>query len=694
MPREYDLQHTRNFGIMAHIDAGKTTTTERILFYTGKTHKLGEVHEGAATMDWMVQEQERGITITSAATTCIWKGHRFNIIDTPGHVDFTVEVERSLRVLDGAVATFCAKGGVEPQSETVWRQADKYHVPRIAYVNKMDINGADFFRVERMLRERLGANPVPVELPIGKEDTFRGIIDLIRMQAEIYYDDLGKDFRKEPIPEDMMDIANEYRAKLVEEAASANDELMEKFFEAGDLTEEEIIAGLRERCLKTEAIPMLCGSSYKNKGVQFLLDSVVAFLPSPLDVDHVKGVNPDTGEEEERKTSDDEPFAGLAFKIATDPFVGSLAYFRAYSGVLEAGSYCYNSTKGKKERVGRLVQMHANERKDIDCIYSGDICAIVGLKNTTTGDTLCDEKHPIILEKMEFPEPVIQLSLEPKPKAGQEKMTLALIKLAEEDPTFKTYTDHETGQTIIAGMGELHLDIIVDRLLREFHVECNVGAPQVAYRETIKKAVDAEGMYKRQSGGKGQYGHCKIHLIPQEPGKGYEFEDLTVGGSIPKEYIPAIDKGIQEAAKNGFLAGYEVVDFKVQVYDGSYHEVDSSEMAFKIAGSMAFKDGMEKAGAVLLEPIMKVEIVTPEDYFGDLMGNVSSRRGTIIGTDDRNGAKIIDAEVPLAEMFGYATELRSRTQGRGQFTMQFDHYNEVPKSISEKIITSRAKKAE
>ena len=694
MPREYDLQHTRNFGIMAHIDAGKTTTTERILFYTGKTHKLGEVHEGAATMDWMVQEQERGITITSAATTCIWKGHRFNIIDTPGHVDFTVEVERSLRVLDGAVATFCAKGGVEPQSETVWRQADKYHVPRIAYVNKMDINGADFFRVEKMIRERLGANPVPVELPIGKEDTFRGIIDLIRMQAEIYYDDLGKDFRKEPIPEDMMDLANEYRAKLVEEAASANDELMEKYFEAGDLTEEEIIAGLRERCLKTEAIPMLCGSSYKNKGVQFLLDSVVAFLPSPLDVDHVRGVNPDTGEEEERKTSDDEPFAGLAFKIATDPFVGSLAYFRAYSGVLEAGSYCYNSTKGKKERVGRLVQMHANERKDIDCIYSGDICAIVGLKNTTTGDTLCDEKHPIILEKMEFPEPVIQLSLEPKTKAGQEKMTLALIKLAEEDPTFKTYTDQETGQTIIAGMGELHLDIIVDRLLREFHVECNVGAPQVAYRETIKRAVDAEGMYKRQSGGKGQYGHCKIHLIPQEPGKGYEFEDLTVGGSIPKEYIPAIDKGIQEAAKNGFLAGYEVVDFKVQVYDGSYHEVDSSEMAFKIAGSMAFKDGMEKAGAVLLEPIMKVEIVTPEDYFGDLMGNVSSRRGTIIGTDDRNGAKIIDAEVPLAEMFGYATELRSRTQGRGQFTMQFDHYNEVPRSISEKIITSRAKKAE
>lgn len=692
MAREYDLKHTRNFGIMAHIDAGKTTTTERILYYTGKTHKIGEVHEGAATMDWMVQEQERGITITSAATTCIWKGHRFNIIDTPGHVDFTVEVERSLRVLDGAVATFCAKGGVEPQSETVWRQADTYKVPRIAYVNKMDINGADFFRVERMIRERLGANPVPVELPIGKEDNFRGIVDLIRMEAEVYYDDMGKDFRKEPIPDDMTDVVNEYRAKLVEEAASANDALMEKFFEDGDLSQEDIIAGMRERCIKMEAIPMLCGSSYKNKGVQFLLDAVVAFLPSPVDVDHVKGINPDTGAEEERKTSDSEPFAGLAFKIATDPFVGSLAYFRCYSGVLEAGSYVYNSTKEKKERVGRLVQMHANERKDIDCIYSGDICAIVGLKNTTTGDTLCDDKHPIVLEKMEFPEPVIQLSLEPKTKAGQEKMTLALIKLAEEDPTFKTYTDSETGQTIIAGMGELHLDIIVDRLLREFHVEANVGAPQVAYRETFRQAVDAEGMYKRQSGGKGQYGHCKLHLIPQEPGAGYSFEDLTVGGSIPKEYIPAIDKGIQEAARNGYLAGYEMVDFKVQVYDGSYHEVDSSEMAFKIAGSMGFKNGMEKAKPVLLEPIMKVQIITPEDYFGDLMGNVSSRRGTIIGTDDRNGAKIIDAEIPLSEMFGYATELRSRTQGRGQFTMQFDHYLEVPKSISEKIISNRARK--
>ncbi len=692
MPREYDLFHTRNFGIMAHIDAGKTTTTERILFYTGKTHKLGEVHEGAAAMDWMVQEQERGITITSAATTCIWKGHRFNIIDTPGHVDFTVEVERSLRVLDGAVATFCAKGGVEPQSETVWRQADTYRVPRIAYVNKMDINGADFFRVEKMIRERLGANPVPVELPIGKEDGFRGIIDLIRMEAEVYYDDLGKDFRKEPVPEDLQDLANEYRAKLVEEAASASDELMEKFFEDGDLSAEDIIKGLRIRCLNMEAVPMLCGSSYKNKGVQFLLDAVINFLPSPLDVDHVRGTDPKTGEELERKTSDDEPFAGLAFKIATDPFVGSLAYFRCYSGVLEAGSYVYNSTKEKKERVGRLVQMHANERKDIDCIYSGDICAIVGLKNTTTGDTLCDEKHPIILEKMEFPDPVIQLSLEPKTKAGQEKMTIALIKLAEEDPTFKTWTDQETGQTIIAGMGELHLDIIVDRLLREFHVEANVGAPQVAYRETFRQAVDAEGMYKRQSGGKGQYGHCKIHLIPQEAGAGYAFEDLTVGGSIPKEYIPAIDKGIQEAAKNGFLAGYEVVDFKVQVYDGSYHEVDSSEMAFKIAGSMAFKNGMEKAKAVLLEPIMKVQIITPEDYFGDLMGNVSGRRGTILGTDDRGGAKVINAEIPLSEMFGYATELRSRTQGRGQFTMQFDHYYEVPKSISEKIVTNRAKR--
>ena len=692
MAREYDLFHTRNFGIMAHIDAGKTTTTERILFYTGKTHKIGDTHEGTAVMDWMAQEQERGITITSAATTCIWKGHRFNIIDTPGHVDFTVEVERSLRVLDGAVATFCAKGGVEPQSETVWRQADNYKVPRIAYVNKMDINGADYFRVEKMIRERLGANPVPIELPIGKEETFRGIVDLINMEAEVYYDDLGKDFRKEPIPADMQDLAEEYHAKLVEEAASADDELMEKYFEEGDLSAEDIIKGLRVRCLNMEAIPMLCGSSYKNKGVQFLLDAVINFLPSPLDVASITGVNPDTGEEEVRKTSDEEPFAGLAFKIATDPFVGSLAYFRAYSGTLPAGSYVYNSTKEKKERVGRLVQMHSNERKEIPEICSGDICAMVGLKFTTTGDTLCDEKHPIILEKMVFPEPVIQLSLEPKTKAGQEKMTMALIKLAEEDPTFKTYTDQETGQTIIAGMGELHLDIIVDRLLREFKVEANVGAPQVAYRETFRNEVEAEGMYKRQSGGKGQYGHCKLRLIPQEPGAGYAFEDATVGGSIPKEYIPAIDKGIQEAAKNGYLAGYEMVDFKVVVYDGSFHEVDSSEMAFKIAGSLGFKDGMTRAKPVLLEPIMKVQIITPEDYFGDLMGNVSGRRGTIIGTDDRNGAKIIDAEIPLSEMFGYATELRSRTQGRGQFTMQFDHYNEVPNNISKDIIERRGKK--
>ncbi len=692
MAREYDLAHTRNFGIMAHIDAGKTTTTERILFYTGKTHKIGETHEGSATMDWMVQEQERGITITSAATTCIWKGHRFNIIDTPGHVDFTVEVERSLRVLDGSVATFCAKGGVEPQSETVWRQADTYGVPRIAYVNKMDINGADFFNVVDMMKERLGANPLPIELPIGKEDTFKGIIDLIKMEAEVYYDDLGKDFRKEEIPDDMKDIAQEYHDKVVEAAAEADEELMEKYFEDGDLSVEDIIYGIRKRTLALEINPVLCGSSYKNKGVQFLLDAVVNFLPSPLDVPAVKGVHPDTDEELVREASDDASFSGLAFKIATDPFVGSLAYFRCYSGMLESGSYAYNSTKGKKERIGRLVQMHANERKDISEICSGDICAIVGLKYTTTGDTLCDQDDPIILEKMEFPEPVIQLSLEPKTKAGQEKMVLGLIKLAEEDPTFKTWTDQETGQTIIAGMGELHLDVIVDRLLREFHVEANIGAPQVAYRETIKKTVDAEGMYKRQSGGKGQYGHCKIHLMPQEPGAGYAFEDATVGGSIPKEYIPAIDKGIQEASKNGFLAGYEIVDFKVVVYDGSFHEVDSSEQAFKIAGSLALKDGLAKANTILMEPVMKVQIITPEDYFGDLMGNVSSRRGNIVSTEDRvGGAKAINAEIPLSEMFGYATDLRSRTQGRGQFTMQFDHYSEVPRSVSEEIIKTRGK---
>ena len=700
MAREYDLAHTRNIGIMAHIDAGKTTTTERILFYTGINHKIGETHDGSATMDWMVQEQERGITITSAATTCHWTRSgltkkdecRVNIIDTPGHVDFTVEVERSLRVLDGAVATFCAKGGVEPQSETVWRQADKYKVPRIAYVNKMDINGANFARAVEMMRDRLNANPIPIELPIGKEDTFKGIVDLVEMNAEIYDSEDGKQYHKAEIPADMVEAAEEAHMKVMEAAAEGDDELMEKFLETMELTPEEIRKGLRAATIAMKCTPVLCGSSYKNKGVQMLLDAVIDYLPSPVDVAHVTGINPDTEKEEVRETSDDEPFAGLAFKIATDPFVGRLAYFRAYSGVLESGSYCYNSTKGKKERVGRLVQMHANTRTEISKVYSGDICAIVGLKDTTTGDTLCDEKHPIILEQMTFSDPVIQLSIEPKTKAGQDKMTMALIKLAEEDPTFKTYTDQETGQTIIAGMGELHLDIIVDRLLREFKVEANVGAPQVAYRETIKKAVDCEGMYKRQSGGKGQYGHCKLHLMPNEPGKGYEFEDLTVGGSIPKEYIPAIDKGIQGAAKNGFLAGYEVVDFKVQVYDGSYHEVDSSEMAFQIAGSMGFKDGMAKANAVLLEPIMKVEVITPDDYFGDIMGNVTARRGTIISTDDRAGAKVVDAEVPLSEMFGYATDLRSRTQGRGQFTMQFDHYAEVPKSVAEKVIGERAKR--
>ena len=700
MAREYDLLHTRNIGIMAHIDAGKTTTTERILFYTGINHKIGETHDGTATMDWMVQEQERGITITSAATTCHWTRTgfskkdecRINIIDTPGHVDFTVEVERSLRVLDGAVATFCAKGGVEPQSETVWRQADKYKVPRIAYVNKMDINGANFDRAVSMMRERLNANPVPIEIPIGKEDTFRGIVDLIEMNAEIYDSDDGKQYHRDEIPEDLKAAAEEGHMAVMEAAAEGDDELMEKFLETMELTPDEIRKGLRKATIAMKCTPVLCGSSYKNKGVQMLLDAVIDFLPSPVDVAHVKGVNPDTEKEEERETSDDAPFSGLAFKIATDPFVGRLAYFRAYSGVLESGSYCYNSTKRKKERVGRLVQMHANTRTEIPRVYSGDICAIVGLKDTTTGDTLCDEKHPIVLEQMTFSDPVIQLSIEPKTKAGQEKMTMALIKLAEEDPTFKTYTDQETGQTIIAGMGELHLDIIVDRLLREFKVEANVGAPQVAYRETIRQAVDCEGMYKRQSGGKGQYGHCKLHLIPGEPGSGYVFEDLTVGGSIPKEYIPAIDKGIKGAARNGFLAGYEVVDFKIQVYDGSYHEVDSSEMAFQIAGSMGFKDGMAKAKAVLLEPIMKVEVITPDDYFGDIMGNVTARRGTIVSTDDRAGAKVVDAEVPLSEMFGYATDLRSRTQGRGQFTMQFDHYAEVPKSVAEKVIGERAKK--
>ena len=689
MPNEFDLSKTRNIGIMAHIDAGKTTTTERILFYTGKTHKLGEVHEGEATMDWMVQEQERGITITSAATTCYWKNHRINIIDTPGHVDFTVEVERSLRVLDGAVATFCAKGGVEPQSETVWRQADKYKVPRIAYVNKMDINGANFFNAIDMMHERLKTNAVPILLPIGKEDAFKGVVDIITRKADIYLDDLGKEIQVTDVPDDMKELVEKYRSQIVEIAAESDDALMEKYFENGDLELDEIKKGLRKATLNMKVTPVLCGSSYKNKGVQNLLDAIVDYLPSPTDVGHITGTNLD-GQEEDRKPSVDEPFCGLAFKIMTDPFVGKLAFFRAYSGVLKTGSYVYNSVKGKKERVARILRMHANHREEVDEVAAGEICALVGLKDTTTGDTLCDENHPIILEKMEFPDPVIQVAIEPKTKAGQEKMGFALAKLAEEDPSFKTYTDPETSQTIIAGMGELHLEIIVDRLLREFRVEANVGKPQVAYKETIRQAVDAEGLFKRQTGGHGQYGHCKIHLIPQEPGKGYEFVDETVGGSIPKEFIQPINKGIQEAAKNGILAGYEVVDFKVVVYDGSYHDVDSSEMAFKVAGSMALKDGLSRAKCVLLEPIMKVEILTPDAYFGDVMGNVTSRRGIIQGTEDRNGIKVIDAHIPLAEMFGYATDLRSRTQGRGNYTMQFDHYADVPKSVAEKIMGKKA----
>ena len=686
MPRDYELAVTRNIGIMAHIDAGKTTTTERILFYTGKTHKIGETHEGSATMDWMVQEQERGITITSAATTCHWKNHRINIIDTPGHVDFTVEVERSLRILDGAVATFCAKGGVEPQSETVWRQADKYKVPRIAYINKMDINGANFFNAINMMKERLHTNPLPIVLPIGKEDTFKGIVDVITRKAYIYLDDLGMKVDVTDVPADMVDLVEECRANVIDVAAQQEDELIEKFLMEEELTLEEIKRGLRKAVLKMEVTPVLCGSSYKNKGVQNLLDAIVDYLPSPLDVGEIKAINPNTDAEEVRKPDDNEPFCGLAFKIMTDPFVGKLAFFRAYSGTLKTGSYVYNTTKGKKERVARILRMHANHREEVDTIYAGDICAIVGLKETTTGDTLCIENAPIVLEQMEFPEPVIRVAIEPKTKQGQEKMGFALAKLAEEDPTFKTYTDTDTAQTIIAGMGELHLEIIVDRLLREFRVEANVGKPQVAYKETIKMAVEAEGLFKRQSGGHGQYGHCKIRLEPQEPGKGYEFIDETVGGSIPKEFIQPVNKGIQEAARNGILAGYEVVDFKVTVYDGSYHDVDSSEMAFKIAGSMALKDGLAKAKCVLLEPIMKVEVVTPEAYFGDIMGNVTARRGIIQGTDDRNGVKVIDANIPLAEMFGYATDLRSRTQGRGNYTMQFSHYAEVPKSVAEKII--------
>ena len=690
MPRSHPLEKVRNIGIMAHIDAGKTTTTERILFYTGRVHRLGETHEGAATMDWMAQEQERGITITSAATTCHWKGHRINIIDTPGHVDFTVEVERSLRVLDGAVSVFCAKGGVEPQSETVWRQANKYHVPRMAYVNKMDIMGADFFRVVDMMKDRLGANAVPIQLPIGKEGDFKGIIDLVRMRAEVYYDDEGKDVRDEDIPAELLEQAEEYHQKLIESVAESDEALMEKFFEGEELTVEEINAAIRKATINCTMNPVLCGTSYRNKGVQPLLDAVVEYMPSPLDIPAIKGVDPDDPEKElVRHPSDDEPFSALAFKIMTDPFVGKLAFCRVYSGVLESGSYAYNSSKRKRERVGRLVMMHANHREEVETVYTGDICGIVGLKDTTTADTLCDEKNPIILESMEFPDPVIQVAIEPKTKAGQDKMTMALVKLAEEDPTFKTYTDQQTGQTIIAGMGELHLEIIVDRLMREFKVEATVGKPQVAYRETIRKAAKAEGRYVRQTGGHGQFGHCWIEIEPVKPGEGYSFENKIVGGVIPKEFIAPIDAGIREAAQSGILGGFEVVDFKATVYDGSYHDVDSSEMAFKIAGSMAFKEALAKADPGRLEPMMKVEVIIPEQYMGDVIGDISSRRGRIEGMDARMGEQTVHAYVPLSEMFGYATDLRSRTQGRGLFTMQFDHYEEVPKSIAEKVTGSR-----
>ena len=691
MSREYPLERTRNIGIMAHIDAGKTTTTERILFYTGKTHKIGETHDGSATMDWMEQEQERGITITSAATTCYWKGNRINIIDTPGHVDFTVEVERSLRVLDGSVTVLCAKGGVEPQSETVWRQADKYGVPRMCYVNKMDITGADFFHVVKMIKDRLKANPVPIQLPIGKEDTFRGIIDLVNMEADVYYDDLGKDIRVEPIPEDMVDLANEYRTQMIESVAETDDALFEKYCAGEEITTEELKKAIRAATIANKIVPVTCGTSYKNKGVQKLLDAIIDYMPAPIDVPAIKGVNPDTGEEEERISSDEEPFAALAFKIMTDPYVGKLCFFRVYSGKIAAGETAYNTNKHQRERFGRILQMHANERKDIDICYSGDIAAVVGTKDTTTGNTLCDEKHPIVLESMEFPEPVIKVAIEPKTKAGQEKMGIALSKLAEEDPTFRVYTDEETGQTIIAGMGELHLEIIVDRLLREFKVEANVGKPQVSYKETITKAMDEDCKYARQSGGKGQYGHVKITIEPNEPGKGYEFINKVVGGAIPKEYIPAVDAGIRGAMQAGVLAGYNVVDVKVTLNDGSYHEVDSSEMAFKIAGSMAFKNAMRKASPVLTEPIMKVTIVTPDDYMGDVMGDVSSRRGAIQSMEPVAGAQQITAFIPLAEMFGYATDLRSRTQGRGVYSMEPSHFAEVPKSIAEEIINGRKK---
>ena len=700
MPREISLENTRNIGIMAHIDAGKTTTTERILYYTGINHKIGETHEGAATMDWMAQEQERGITITSAATTCYWTKkegwksgirHRINIIDTPGHVDFTVEVQRSLKVLDGSVTVLCAKGGVEPQSETVWRQADEYKVPRMIYVNKMDIMGADFYRVVDMVHERLHANGVPIQLPIGVEDTFKGIIDLMTMKAEVYYDDLGKDIRIEDIPEDMLDQAQEYREKMVEAICETDEELMEKFFEDPDsITVDELKASLRKATIHNEIVPMLCGTSYRNKGVQMLLDAVVDYMPAPTDIEDIKGINPDTDEEETRPSDDKAPFAALTFKIATDPYVGKLCFFRVYSGTVTAGSYVLNSCKGHRERMGRILQMHANNRKDIDCCYSGDIAAAVGLKNTTTGETLCDEDHPIILESMNFPEPVIRVAIEPKTKAGQEKMGIALAKLAEEDPTFKTYTDEETGQTIIAGMGELHLEIVVDRLLREFKVEANVGEPQVSYREAIRKTVNIEHKYARQSGGKGQYGHVLLKLEPMEEGAGYEFVNAIVGGAIPKEYIPAVDAGVQGAMQSGVLAGYNVVDVRVTLYDGSYHEVDSSEMAFKIAASMAFKEGMKKADPVIKEPIMLVNVIMPDEYMGDVMGDLNSRRGMIQKMEARSGGvQQITAMVPLSEMFGYATELRSRTQGRGQYTMEPSHYSEVPKSIQEKIVNER-----
>ncbi|MBQ8432182.1 MAG: elongation factor G [Clostridia bacterium] len=692
MAREYSLENTRNIGIMAHIDAGKTTTTERILFYTGKTHKLGETHDGGATMDWMAQEQERGITITSAATTCFWKGKRINIIDTPGHVDFTVEVERSLRVLDGAVTVMCAKGGVEPQSETVWRQADKYKVPRMIYVNKMDITGADFYHVLEMIHQRLRANAVPIQLPIGKDMTFKGIIDLMTMEADVYYDELGKDMRVEEIPEDMKEQAEMYRDQMVEAIASTDDDLMMKYLEGEEITIPELQAALRKATIANQIVPVVCGTSYRNKGVQKLLDAIIEYMPAPTDVPPITGINPKTEEEEVRESSDEAPFSALAFKIMTDPFVGKLCYFRVYSGKVEAGSTVYNSTKGKTERLGRILQMHSNERHDIDCCYSGDIAAAIGIKNTTTGDTFCDDKHPVILESMEFPEPVISVAIEPKTRAGQEKMGLALAKLAEEDPTFRTYTDEETGQTIIAGMGELHLDIIVDRLLREFKVEANIGRPQVAYKETIRKKVDHECKYKKQSGGSGQYGHVKITVEPNEPGKGYEFINAVTGGAIPKEYIPAVDAGIQGAMQCGVVAGYNVVDVKVTLYDGSYHEVDSSEMAFKIAGSMAFKEAMRKADPVLTEPITKVVTIVPDEYMGNVIGDFNSRRGLILTQETTvPGVIEVTAHVPLSNMFGYATDLRSKTQGRGQYSMEPSHFAEVPKSIQEAIIKERAK---